>query len=74
MMNEVIQTLYASTKGKIHVFRFTLNTRAEMLRVLGRYASDPNVPFTWYDAAQAATHVNNRARARIAELNTRKNG
>jgi hypothetical protein len=34
-----------------YVFLFDDASRAETLRVLGRYASDPELSFTWYDAA-----------------------
>jgi hypothetical protein len=33
------------------VFLYDDASRAETLRVLGRYASDPELSFTWYDAA-----------------------
>jgi len=34
-----------------YVFLFDDNNRAETLRILGRYASNPDLSFTWYDAA-----------------------
>jgi hypothetical protein len=34
-----------------YVFLYDDASRAETLRVLGRYASDPELSFTWYDAA-----------------------
>lgn len=34
-----------------YVFLFDDNHRAETLRTLGRYASNPELSFTWYDAA-----------------------
>jgi len=34
-----------------YIFLFDDNNRSETLRTLGRYASDPNLSFTWYDAA-----------------------
>ncbi len=34
-----------------YVFLYTENHRAETLRTLGRYASNPELSFTWYDAA-----------------------
>jgi hypothetical protein len=33
------------------IFLFDDKNRAETLRTLGRYASDPDLNFTWYDAA-----------------------
>ena len=34
-----------------YVFLYSENNRSEMLRLLGRYASNPELSFTWYDAA-----------------------
>jgi len=34
-----------------YIFLFDEANRTETLRTLGRYAADPNLGFTWYDAA-----------------------
>ena len=34
-----------------YIFLFDDSHRAEALRTLGRYASNPDLSFTWYDAA-----------------------
>jgi len=34
-----------------YVFLYDDCSRAETLRTLGRYASNPDLSFTWYDAA-----------------------
>jgi hypothetical protein len=34
-----------------YIFLFDDDHRAEALRTLGRYASNPDLSFTWYDAA-----------------------
>jgi hypothetical protein len=34
-----------------YVFLYDDASRAETLRVLGRYASNPELSFSWYDAA-----------------------
>ena len=42
----------ALMKGKEqYVFIYNENNRAETLRLLARYASNPVLSFTWYDAA-----------------------
>ena len=42
----------ALVKGRErYVFLFDDENRAETLRTLGRYASNPELSFTWYDAA-----------------------
>jgi len=37
-----------------NVFLYDDASRAETLRTLGRYASNPELSFTWYDAASSA--------------------
>lgn len=34
-----------------YIFMFDEASRTETLRMLGRYAADPDLSFTWYDAA-----------------------
>ncbi len=40
-----------------YVFLFDDDTRAETLRTLGRYASDSELSFSWYDAAVLSQKV-----------------
>jgi hypothetical protein len=40
-----------------YVFLFDDASRAETLRVLGRYASNPELSFSWYDAAVLSQKV-----------------
>ena len=50
-MDQDINVL-ALVKGKErYVFLYDDASRAETLRTLGRYASNPELSFTWYDAA-----------------------
>ena len=44
--------MLALVKGQErYVFLYHESQRAETLRTLGRYASNPELSFTWYDAA-----------------------
>ncbi len=44
--------ILALVKGEErYIFLYDDDNRAETLRVLGRYASNPELSFTWYDAA-----------------------
>jgi hypothetical protein len=44
--------IIALVKGRErYVFRYGDDNRKDILRVLGRYASNPDLSFTWYDAA-----------------------
>jgi hypothetical protein len=40
-----------------YVFLFDDKHRSETLRMLGRYASNPDLSFTWYDAAVLSQKV-----------------
>jgi len=47
-----------------YVFLWTDACRAEVLRTLGRFASNPELSFTWYDAAVLSRRVREAARPR----------
>jgi len=40
-----------------YVFLYCDSERTETLRVFGRYASNPDLSFTWYDAAMLSQKV-----------------
>lgn len=40
-----------------YIFIYTYETRKELLRRLGRLASNPDLSFTWYDAAVISQKV-----------------
>ena len=51
-MNDDDINVLALVKGKErYIFLYDDTQRAEALRTLGRYASRPDLSFTWYDAA-----------------------
>ena len=50
-VNQDINVLALVKGAERYVFLFDDASRAETLRVLGRYASNPELSFTWYDAA-----------------------
>ena len=52
----------AMVKGnERYVFLFDDSSRAETLRVLGRYASDPELSFSWQDAAVLSQRIRQEA-------------
>ena len=60
-MNEDVNVL-ALVKGRErYIFLYEDSQRAEALRVLGRFASNPELSFTWYDAAVLSQKVRNNA-------------
>lgn len=50
-MSQDINVLALVKGGERYVFLYDDASRAETLRVLGRYASNPDLSFSWYDAA-----------------------
>ncbi len=51
-MSEQDINVLALVKGEErYIFLFDDSSRAETLRILGRYASSPDLSFSWYDAA-----------------------
>jgi hypothetical protein len=40
-----------------YVLLYTAATRAEALRTLGRWASEPELDFTWYDAVTLSQRI-----------------
>ena len=50
-MNQDINVLALVKGAERYVFLYDDASRAEALRTLGRYASNPELSFTWYDAA-----------------------
>ena len=50
-MSQDINVLALVKGTERYVFLYDDASRAETLRTLGRYASNPDLSFTWYDAA-----------------------
>lgn len=50
-MSQDINVLALVKGEERYVFLFDDASRAETLRVLGRFASNPELSFSWYDAA-----------------------
>ncbi len=50
-MTQDINVLALVKGSERYVFLYDDSSRAEALRVLGRYASNPELSFSWYDAA-----------------------
>ena len=49
-----------------YIFLFNDEKKAETLRTLGRYASDSNLSFSWYDAAVLSQKVRNTSKTNPA--------
>lgn len=56
--------ILALVKGEErYVFLYDDHNRVETLRMLGRYAADPQLSFTWYDAAVMSKKIREMAQA-----------
>ncbi|MBQ8287003.1 MAG: hypothetical protein IJZ10_12000 [Thermoguttaceae bacterium] len=68
-MNQEVNVL-ALVKGKErYVFLYNDSNQSEMLRTFGRYASDPELSFSWYDAAVLSQKLRRKAqRDEVASL------
>ena len=49
-----------------YIFLFNDSQKSETLRTLGRYASDSNLSFSWYDAAVLSQKVRNAKKSQPA--------
>jgi hypothetical protein len=56
-----------------YIFLFDDRNRSETLRVMGRYASNADLSFTWYDAAVLSQKVRKTAEAAKKEPKPRFN-
>ncbi|MGI6400521.1 MAG: hypothetical protein ACOX0A_00095 [Thermoguttaceae bacterium] len=50
-MNQEVNVLALVKGEERYVFLYTAENREEILETFGRYASDPEMSLTWYDAA-----------------------
>ncbi len=50
-MTQDVNVLALVKGSERYIFLYDDDKRAETLRILGRYASNPDLSFTWYDAA-----------------------
>ncbi|MDR1484998.1 MAG: hypothetical protein LBT09_09265 [Planctomycetaceae bacterium] len=50
-MSQDVNVLALVKGEERYIFLYNDTSRAETLRTLGRYASNPELSFTWYDAA-----------------------
>ncbi|MBL9165725.1 MAG: hypothetical protein JNL18_23580 [Planctomycetaceae bacterium] len=67
-MNDDINVL-ALVKGRErYIFLYEDSQRAEALRTLGRFASNPELSFTWYDAAVLSQKVRNSSSESVPEM------
>ena len=67
-MADGVNMIALSKDGERFVFLYDDNSPAELLRTFGQYAADPELNFSWYDAAV----LSQRVRASIEALEANK--
>ena len=60
-MSQDINVLAMVKGNERYVFLFDDESRGETLRLLGRYASNPDLSFTWQDAAVLSQRIRQEA-------------
>lgn len=63
-MTQDINVLALVKGEERYIFLFDDNNRAETLRTLGRYASNSELSFTWYDAAVLSQKIRQTAESK----------
>lgn len=66
-MDREINVLAMMKGEERYVFLYDDKNRTETLRMLGRYAADPQLSFTWYDAAVMSKKIREMAAQEEAE-------
>ena len=69
MSSEDINVIALVKGSERYVFLFDDNNRSKVLRTLGRYASQPDLSFSWYDAAVLSQKVRRADASSTAEIN-----
>ena len=66
-MTQDINVLALVKGEERYIFLFDDERRAEALRTLGRFASNPELSFSWYDAAVLSQRIRQTAAQAAAE-------
>ena len=61
-MSEDITVLALVKGAERYIFLYDDSNRSQALRVLGRYASSPDLSFSWYDAAVLSQKIRRQAK------------
>jgi len=62
----------ALVKGKErYIFLFDDDNRVETLRQIGRFAANPELSFTWYDAAVMSQKIRQTVDNNLIDINSR---
>ena len=65
-MTQDINVLALVKGSERYVFLYDDSNRSETLRTLGKFASNPDLSFTWYDAAVLSQRIRQESQAQDA--------
>ncbi|MDR2169946.1 MAG: hypothetical protein LBP59_07385 [Planctomycetaceae bacterium] len=66
-MSQDVNVLALVKGEERYIFLYSDASRAETLRTLGRYASNPDLSFTWYDAAVLSQKIRQESQQILRE-------
>ena len=72
-MTEDINVLALVKGQERYVFLYDDASRAETLRILGRFASNPELSFSWYDAAVLSQKIRQETKTKHSSAAPRFN-
>ena len=61
-MSETVNVVGVARGKEQYIFVFNDRTRTDALRILGRFAADPDLSFTWFDAAVLSQQIRSMPR------------
>lgn len=70
-MQESMNVLALVKESERYIFLYDDESPAALLQTLGRYAADPEMSFTWYDAAILSQKVRRLSRRRESRPTSR---
>jgi hypothetical protein len=59
-MNDKFREIALQKGQETYIFRFDEGSHRAFLKVLGQFAADPNLSFSWYDAAVLCKRARHR--------------
>lgn len=65
-MQDGVNVLALVKESERYIFLYDDDSPAELMQTLGQYAADPELSFTWYDAAILSQKVRRLCRERQA--------
>ena len=72
-MGQEVNVLALVKGGERYIFLFDDANRTSTLRMLGRYAADPELSLTWYDAAVLSQKIRDALPAKLTSGHARPN-